>query len=397
MKKITAEAIKDKARYLVKSDFKEKKLDKAIADMLKKLDYMIETMDGYYPSHASKNNVYERTENKSEGWNSGFYSGMIWIAYELTGDEKYKNLALSQIDAYAERMKNVYGKMGHDVGFLFSLSCVAAYRLTGNKKARDTAILAADHLKLRFREKGQFIKAWGSIDGTDNYRLIVDCLMNIPILYWAAKETGDDSYREVAYTHFKTTIEYAVRENGSSYHTYYFDPETGAPLRGVTKQGKDDNSCWSRGHGWIVYGMMLTEKYIDDPDAVEIAKAAAAFYLNRLPGDFVPFWDLEFTEEDNEEKDSSAAPIVLCGMFDLLKHLPRGEEYDMIENCIGHSLDSLYENYSTKDDPVSNGILLHAVYSKPNDVGIDECNIWGCYFYVECLMRMKNPDWNPYW
>ncbi|MBQ7362953.1 MAG: glycoside hydrolase family 88 protein [Clostridia bacterium] len=397
MKKITPEVVKDKERFLKSSCYREEKLDRAIADALKKIDYMIETMDGKYPSHSSTNNVYRREENKEGGWNQGFYSGILWIAYELSGDEKYKNLALSQIDEYYDRMVNVFGKMGHDVGFLYSLSCVAAYKLTGHKKAREAAIMAADHLKLRFQEKGQFIKAWGTVNGPDNYRLIVDTLLNLPILFWAAEETGDESYRKIAHTHYRTTLKYAVRDNGSSFHTFYFAPETGVHLRGVTKQGRDDDSCWSRGHGWVVYGSMLVKKYVDDPDAEDVCRAAIKFYQNRLPSDFVPFWDLEFTEADGEEKDSSAAPIVLCGMLELLKKLPKGEEYDMIENTVCHSMDSLYENYSTKDDPTSNGLLLHAVYSKPNDVGIDECNIWGCYFYMECLIRMKKPDWKAYW
>jgi unsaturated chondroitin disaccharide hydrolase len=400
MKKITSEILNNKERYFEKSDFREKKLDRAIADALKKIDYMIETMDGKYPSHASVNNVYKQNENKGGGWNQGFYSGILWIAYDLTGDEKYKKLALSQIDEYHARIVDVFGqgnKMGHDVGFLFSLSCVAAYKHTGDEKARDVAIMAADHLRLRFCENGQFIKAWGDVKNPANHRLIVDCLMNIPLLYWASDVTGDESYRDAAYRHFRTTVEYAIRENGSSFHTFYFDFDTGAPLRGVTKQGKSDDSCWSRGHAWVIYGMMLTHKYIDDPDAVEICRAAVKYYLNRLPADFVPYWDLEFTDDDGEEKDSSAASIALCGMLELLKKLPAGEEHDIIENVICNSMNSLYENYSTKDNDESNGILLHAVYSKPDKVGIDECNIWGCYFYMECLARMKKKDWQLYW
>ena len=142
--------------------------------------------------------------------------------------------------------------------------------------------------------------------------------------------------------------------------------------------------------------MMLTHKYVDDPDAIEICRAATNYYLNRLPKDFVPYWDLEFVDGEGEEKDSSAAPIALCGMLELLKKIDKGEEYDIIYNSICHSLDSLYENYSTKNDSESNGILLHAVYSKPDKVGIDECNIWGDYFYMECLIRLKK-DWELYW
>ena len=395
MKEIVSEVLNDKKRFEVKSDFMEKKLDKAIAEALKKVDYMIETIGDKFPSPNSFGNVYKAIEN-DRGWQSGFWSGILWLSYELTGDDKYKNAALAQIESYYERIEKKIGILGHDVGFLYTLSCVAAYKLTGNERAKEAGILAANHLRSRFQEKGQFIQAWGQMDDKTKYRLIVDCLLNIPILYWATEVTGDESYKNVAYTHFRTTVDVAIRKDGSSFHTYYFDPETGLPLRGVTKQGKDDNSCWSRGHGWVIYGMMLTRKYIEDPDAVNIATAATKYYLNRLPKDFIPYWDLAFVDGDGEEKDSSAAPICLCGMIELLKYLPEGEEKEIFKNAIYHSMDSLYENYSTKDMPEANGLLLHAVYSKPDKVGIDEMNIWGCYFYLEALKRLKS-GWNLYW
>jgi len=396
MKAINSETLIKKERFLQKNNFMEEKLDKAIAEALKKIDRLMEDMGDKFPSHSSVNNVYTGDENKVGGWNQGFWSGMLWLSYELSGDEKYKNLALQHIDNFEERIENCFGKMGHDVGFLFSLSCVAAYKLCGNEKAKKVALRAADHLKGRFHEKGQFIQAWGAIGDKTNYRLIVDCLLNIPILYWASEVTGDESYKKAAYAHFRSTVDNAVREDGSSFHTYYFDPETGAPIRGVTKQGKSDDSCWARGHGWVIYGMMLTKKYVDDPDAINICRAATNYYLNRLPEDFVPYWDLAFGDGDGEEKDSSAAPICICGMLELLKYLPEGEEKEIFKNAIMLSMDSLFENYSTKDCPESNGLLLHAVYSKPDKVGIDECNIWGCYFYLEALRRLKG-EWKMYW
>lgn len=395
MKTIKSEEIKNKSRFLDKSVYREEKLDQAIAEALKKVDYAMETLGDKFASPNSKNNIYLPEEN-DRGWSQGFWSGILWLAYELTGEEKYKNAGLAHIDSFYERIEKKISILGHDVGFLYILSCVAAYKLTGCEKAKKAALLAADHLKSRFHEKGQFIQAWGQMTDKTAYRLIVDCLLNIPILYWASEETGDDSYADVAYRHFRTTVDTAIREDGSSFHTYYFDPETGKPLRGVTKQGKDDDSCWSRGHGWVIYGMMITRKYVNDPDAINICRAASAYYLNRLPKDFVPYWDLAFTEEDNEEKDSSAAPICICGILELLKYLPESEEKTMLENAVDYSMDSLFESYSTKDCPESNGLLLHAVYSKPNKVGIDECNIWGCYFYMEALARLKK-DWKMYW
>ena len=272
MKEIVSEVLLNKERFS-KCDF-DKKLDTAIAEALKKVDLMIDTMgEVMFPSAASYGNVYKAVEN-NKGWQSGFWTGILWLSYELSGDEKYKNAALLHIDSFYERIEHKIGILGHDVGFLYTLSCVAAYKLTGNKKAFDAAIMAANHLRSRFHEKGQFIQAWGEMTDKTKYRLIVDCLLNIPILYWASEATGDDSYRRVAYTHFRTTVDVAIRRDGSSFHTYYFDPETGLPLRGVTQQGKDDTSCWSRGHGWVIYGMMLTRKYIEDPDAVHIATAA---------------------------------------------------------------------------------------------------------------------------
>ena len=395
MKAIKSEEIKDKYRWSNKTTFKEKKLDNAIEEALKKVDYAMETLGDKFASHNSENNVYLPVENTG-GWNQGFWTGILWLSYELTGQEKYKNAALAHIDSYCKRIEEKIGILGHDVGFLYTLSCVAAYKLTGDEKAKKAALIAADHLKSRFHEKGEFIQAWGQMTDKAHYRLIIDCLLNIPLLYWATEETGDKSYADIAYRHFRTTIENAMREDGSSFHTYYFDPETGKPLRGVTKQGRADDSCWSRGQGWIIYGMMLTKKYVDDPDAIDICRAATAYYLNRLPKDFVPYWDLAFSDEDKEEKDSSAAPICICGILEFMKYLPEGEEKEFLENVVDLSMDSLFENYSTKDCPESNGLLLHAVYSKPDKVGIDECNIWGCYFYMEALTRLKK-NWELYW
>ena len=386
--------ILDKEKY---SDFDlpKEKLEYALAEALKKIDYCIECVGDKFPHEFSVNNVYQTVENVA-GWGNGFWSGILWHAYELTGNEKYRDVVRSQIPSWTKRIVEKIGVNHHDMGFLYSLSCVAAYKLDGNEEAKNAAVMAAEHLCSRYQEKGQFIQAWGNVDDPKSYRLIIDCLLNIPLLYWATEATGDESYKNVAYTHFRTTVDVAIREDGSSFHTYYFDPETGLPLRGVTKQGKDDNSCWSRGHGWVIYGMMLTRKYIEDPDAVEICRAAAKYYLNRLPKDFIPYWDLAFVDGDGEEKDSSAAPICLCGMIELLKYLPEGEEKEIYKNAIYHSMDSLFENYSTKDCPEANGLLLHAVYSKPDKVGIDEMNIWGCYFYLEALKRLKS-GWNLYW
>lgn len=396
MKTIKEISLKNPQRYENAPDFKTEKLKSAIDAALKKVDYMIETLGEGFAEHASVNNVYEKTDN-TDGWNQGFWTGILWISWELTGDDKYKNLALASIPSYRKRITEKIGVNHHDMGFLYIPSCVAAYKLTGDETARDTAILAADNLMERYHEKGRFIQAWGELGTRENYRLIVDCLLNIPLLYWASNVTGDNKYRDAAYAHFRTTVENALRSDGTSYHTFYFDPETGKPLKGVTHQGASDNSCWARGQAWGIYGLMLTKAYVDDPDAVRLCKNMANVFLDRLPDDYVAYWDLIFTDGDNEPRDSSACAIAVCGMLELIKHIPDSDKSKYIyENAVNLIMNSLYENYSTKDMPESNGLLLHATYGKPQGLGVDECNIWGCYFYMEALIRLYK-NWNMYW
>lgn len=388
--------IADKSRY---ADFtvSKEKLEYALAEAVKKIDFAIPTFTDKFPSHASVNNVYLPVEN-TDGWNTGFWTGILWHAYEMTGDEKYKKVASSQIPSFYKRIVEKLGVDHHDMGFLYTPSCVAAYKLTGDKTAREAAIKAADQLISRYKEKGEFIQAWGRVDDPKSYRLIVDCLLNIPLLYWAAKETGDQKYRDIAYKHFKTTISVAFRADGSTFHTFYFDPETGAPVKGVTAQGASDDSAWARGQTWGMYGPMLTYIYEKDGDALEAFKATANYYLNHLPKDYIAFWDLSFTDGDDEPRDSSSDAIALCAMLEAVKYMDEGDELRKIYvNACNRIMDSLIDNYLTKDIPESNGLLLHATYGKPQNSGVDEMNIWGDYFYMEALHRMLDPDWKLYW
>lgn len=396
MKKIKDEGIIDLLKFTKPSGYNKEKLKSAISAALKKVDYAIETLGDKFASHSSINNVYQPVLNDS-GWNSGFWTGILWLSYELSGDEKYKKLAMQHIPTYTKRMIERLGIDHHDMGFVCIPSCIAAYKITGDKEAKKTALMAADNLMLRYHEKGQFIQAWGKIDDLEAHRLIVDCLLNIPLLYWASSVTDDPKYADAAYKHYRTTIENAIREDSSTFHTFYFDPETGAPIKGVTAQGASDDSCWARGQAWAIYGMMLTRIYIDDPDAVPLCKKLTNFYLNRLPKDYVPFWDMSFTDGDDEPRDSSSASIAVCGILELIKYLPDNDSNkEVYKNTVNLMMESLYDNYSTKDTPESNGLLLHAVYSKPGNNGVDECNIWGCYFYMEALARLSK-NWKLYW
>ena len=378
-------------------DLPREKLEYALSEALKKLDYGLECFGDKFPKESSVGNVYGVMDNVG-GWGTGFWTGMLWHAYEMSGNEKYKEAALRQIPSYTKRIVEKIGVNHHDMGFVFTPSCVAAWKLAGCEEAKAAAIMAADHLLTRYHDKAGFIQAWGNVNDPNSYRLIVDCLLNIPLLYWTAEVTGEKHYEEKAYRHFKTTVDVVCREDASTYHTYYFDPETGAPLRGVTHQGAFDNSAWARGQAWGIYGPMLTYIYKKDPDALHIFKATTNYFLNYLPEDYIPYWDLSFTDGDGEEKDSSSAAIAMCGMLEAVKHMDDSDPLKAVYlNACKRMMNSLIDSYLTKDIPESNGLLLHAVYSKPHKLGVDEMNIWGCYFYIEALHRMLDPDWKLYW
>lgn len=362
-------------------------INEAIKFSVDKVEKAMEAFKDCFPAEESRNYVYLPKDGYS--WTEGFWSGMLWLSYEFTEDKKFHNLAIEQLKVFEKRLNENLNVDNHDLGFLYTLSCVAAYKVTGNEKAKEIALRAADRLKMRFHERGQFIQAWGSMDGKENYRLIIDCLLNIPLLYWASQETGDEVYAELAKRHLKTSLEVAVREDYTTFHTFYFHPQTGERLYGVTHQGYSNDSCWARGQSWAVYGIALSFAYTKDERLIPIFNGVTECFLSRLPEDHIPYWDMIFTSGD-EPRDTSAAVIAACGILEMNRHIPNER---FMKRCMD-MLKALYEKELTTEH--SNGILKDAMYSKPHG-SKSECNIWGDYFFMEAIMRLKNPDWKMYW
>lgn len=347
-----------------------------------------------FPTSSSENLIYGEMGNKD--WTEGFWTGILWLLYEDTNEEKYLSALETLLRTFQERLDQNIGLNTHDIGFLYSLSTLAGYKITGNEKALELSVRAADRLMERYSAKAQIIQAWGNLeDPKEKGRMIIDCLMNLSLLYNISEITGEKKYKEAAEHHAKQAQKYLVREDYSTYHTYYMNVDTGEPIKGVTAQGYSDNSAWARGQAWGVYGFALSYAHTGDKTFLETASRIADYYLERLPEDFVPYWDLYFQEGD-EYRDSSSAGILACGLLELSKYLPvsdpRKKEY---EETAVQIVKSLFENYTTEKD-LSNGIIKHGVYAIPFHVGVDECCIWGDYFYVEALMRLRNV-WNMYW
>jgi len=240
------------------------------------------------------------------------------------------------------------------------------------------------------------------MDAPDNYRYIIDCLMNLPLLYWTTGQTGDKKYSIIAKKHTDTCLKYSIRENGSTYHTVFMDSQTGKMLRGETCQGYSDDSFWARGQAWSIYGTAISFRYTKDPVCLEAYRKVLSFYLSKLPDDLVPYWDMIFNSGDIEPRDSSSASIVACGLLEMAELTESADEAARYASLAKQMLKSIVDNYSVKEPESSNGLVMHATYSKKSPYntctpeGVDECASWGDYFYLEALTRL-NRNWKSYW
>ncbi len=370
-------------------------LESAIGRTLDSIDRNLRHFGADFPAPSSTASIYPAIGNIE--WTNGFWTGMLWLAYEVTGTPRYREAAEGNVRSFHTRQQERLNTNHHDLGFLYSLSCVAAHKLTGNRTAYDAAMGAARLLMERYLDKAGIIQAWGDLhDPEQAGRIIIDCNLNLPLLYWAGEQSGDPAFKAAADRHIVAAARHIVRADGSTFHTFYFDPATGAPRHGKTHQGYADDSCWSRGQAWGISGFPLVYRHNGDARLLEVAKVVANYYLNRLPEDGISYWDLIFTSGP-EERDSSAAAIAACGLLELARNLPQDDPLRTnYEQAAGGMVKVLSDRYLITDGAPGSGLLKHGVYHMPNRIGVDECTIWGDYFYFEALVRMTR-DWQPYW
>ena len=334
------------------------------------------------------NGIYDEREDGF--WIGGFYTGLNWLMYKETNDEIFKNTARKAYERLKYRLYNEQDTLDHDIGFLYSLSAVADYKITGNDEIKADILTAADELCKRYNEKGKYIRAWNVWDKNDPFisendrRIILDCMYNLPILFFASEISGDKKYYNAAYNHANTCKKFMIRDDGSSYHTFVFNKD-GTPKYGQTRQGYSDSSCWSRGHAWLIGGFCLAYKYTGNEEFLKASKSAADYFYENLESDFVPMWDFKLPTKENEQRDSSAAAIAASGMLEI------GGEYEKKAEKI---IKSLYENYSTKNDKSHQGLLLHACGNKPENIGTDTSLIFGDYYFCEAVFKLKNKNFS---
>jgi unsaturated chondroitin disaccharide hydrolase len=266
--------------------------------------------------------------------------------------------------------------------------------LTGDQAALETALRAAKQLSQRFNPQGNYIQAWGEVgEAPEAGRMIVDCMMNLNLLYWASEQTGDETYRELARKHAVSTQKYIVREDGSTYHTFFFDPQTGEPLYGETHQGYADGSLWSRGQAWAVYGFALTAHWLDDANFLITAQKVANCFLGDSPPDNVPLWDFRLPPDAPQYLDSSAGAIAACGLLRLAKLTGNKIYHQHAETLVNTLIDECLETEANRQ-----GILKHGAQHVPEGHTPDGYLIFGDYFFLEALLTLSHRSldfWGP--
>lgn len=361
-------------------------LQAAIEDAMLKIKSNIERHPGLLP-HITGSQQYRWGEN--DDWIEGFYIGMMWLSYQYSGDEAFKRAAESFHENFKHRLQQHIELDHHDLGFLYGLSARAQWDITGDEDARQTALQAASKLRDRWRPAFGAIQAWGKEDDVVNGgRIIIDCLMNLPLLFWAYQQTGEQSYYDIAYSHALKSRRFLVRGDDSSYHTFYFNQTTGDAIRGGTHQGNEDGSTWTRGQAWGVYGFALSYRYTRDSLFLETSKKMAAYFLDHLPEDHVAYWDFDVPFEEDTPRDSSASAIVAAGLLELLQLLPEEDpDRESLQKGLEQSMHSLVTCYSTMNIPDAEGLLQHGSYHVRGGYGLDDYMIWGDYYYLEALVR----------
>lgn len=343
-------------------------------------------IDGRYPDKGSQDPFW---------WTNGFWAGMLWQMYKSGGEEIYKVTA-KKSEAVMEKVLEGFVGMHHDVGFQFLHTAVADYRLTGDERAKVLGLHAANILAGRFNPIGNFIRAWNDNNGkgmdvkSDNKSgwMIIDCLMNIPLLYWAGQETNDPRLAYIADQHAHTALRVLMREDGSCNHIGILDPSTGEVLELPGGQGYGPGSSWSRGQSWAVYGFALAYLHTGKQEYLDAAKRAAHYFIaNIVSTDYVSVVDFRAPKEPLYW-DTTATACAACGMLQIAEMVPEYEKslyYDSGVKML-MALNEKHCDWNTETD----GILQNGTASYWGEKDRQVPIIYGDYFFAEGILRLMN-------
>lgn len=361
----------------------DKKLARVAVKSRDKIPYT--TLDGVHNDMSQDNKIF--------GWTNGFWGGLMWIMFEQTGNEEYKKTALRSEELMDKAFYDVQ-RLHHDVGFMWHILSGANYRLTGDMKARNRNLLATMTLASRYKENGGYIRAWnGTWFGRNNDGwTIIDCMMNIPQLYWASKELGDDRFTQIAMAHADMAMRDHVREDGSMNHIVVHDVETGEMIESLGGQGYGVGSTWSRGEAWGLYGFILSYMHTGEERYLNTAKKIAHYFISNVADtDYLPLVDFRAPEEP-VLYDSTAGAIAACGLIEIAKHVPEHEQRPYITAAVKilRAMEEKFCNWEEDEDSILQ--MGTEMYTK----GIHMPIIYGDFFFAEAIAKLKGSDFNPW-
>lgn len=322
----------------------------------------------------------QRRDCPINDWTSGFFPGSLWYAYELTGDEELKKQAV----IYTNILYPIRALAGtHDLGFMINCSYGNALRLAHNDTIAAVIAETADALYKRFDPNIGCIRSWDF--GSWNYPVIIDNMMNLDLLFNASKITGDSRYYDIAVAHAKTTMQHHFRPDYTCYHVVSYHND-GTVEKRETHQGKDDESTWSRGQGWAVYGYTSCYRETKDTTFLQQAIHVADMIMARVKtNDSIPYWDYDAPAMAETPRDASAACVTASAFIELSTLIPDGQKYFDYAETILENLSA--PEYLAKKGENHGFILMHSTGSLPHNSEVDTPVNYADYYYLEAMKR----------
>ena len=320
----------------------------------------------------------------SKDWTSGFFPGELWFLYEYTQNNFWKKKAQQHTDILEKEKMN---GSTHDMGFKVYCSFGNGYRLTQDEHYKEVLLQSAHTLATRFKPAAGIIRSWDHSTAKWVCPVIIDNMMNLELLFWATKESKDSTFYRIAVNHARTTMKHHFRPDFSSYHVIDYDTITGQVLKKNTHQGFADESAWSRGQAWALYGYTMCYRETRLPEFLEQAQNIEKYLFTHpnMPEDLIPYWDFDAPGIPDEPRDVSAATVIASALYELSLYDPeKGERYRSNADKIIENLTKHFRATLKKD----NGFLLfHSTGTKPSNTEVDVPIVYADYYFIEALMR----------
>lgn len=320
----------------------------------------------------------------SKDWTSGFFPGELWFLYEYTQNNFWKKKAQQHTDILEKEKMN---GSTHDMGFKVYCSFGNGYRLTQDEHYKEVLLQSARTLATRFKPAAGIIRSWDHSTAKWACPVIIDNMMNLELLFWATKESKDSTFYRIAVDHARTTMKHHFQPDFSSYHVIDYDTITGQVLKKNTHQGFADESAWSRGQAWALYGYTMCYRETRLPEFLEQAQNIEKYLFTHpnMPEDLIPYWDFDAPGIPDEPRDVSAATVIASALYELSLYDPeKGERYRSNADKIIENLTKHYRAMLKKDNGF---LLLHSTGTKPTNTEVDVPIVYADYYFIEALMR----------